>query len=180
MLIRSADDDDLDGLTFTHDAAWHECYANILPRDVLMSVTMDGRRSGWVAALADPNRQNVVCVIDGQIVGFASFGSARDADATPDTAELIGLYVHPRRWRQGIGRALWEAVAERVEARYWSTTLWVLRDNTRARRFYESVGFGPAIERERASSRLGGAIEVRYRRLTRPQLDLFSGHATLQ
>ncbi len=167
MLIRPANDHDLEGLAMTHVAAWHEAYADILPRDVLASVTIDRRRSGWVRALADPKRQNIVCDFDGEVAGFASFGTSRDGDATPDTAELIGLYVHPRYWRRGVGRALWIAVAEQVDAWYAATTLWVLRDNVRARRFYESVGFGPTIERERASPRLGGAVEVRYRRLAR-------------
>jgi hypothetical protein len=62
MLIRTADKNDLDGLTLTHVAAWHEAYADILSLDVLASVTIDRRRTGWVESLADPNRQNLVCV----------------------------------------------------------------------------------------------------------------------
>lgn len=165
MLIRRASDRDIEGLAMTHVAAWREAYADILPRDVIAAVTIDARRSGWIAALADPKRQNLVCEIGGEISGFASFGTSRDTDAGPDTAELIGLYVHPLHWRKGVGRALWVAVAEQVDARYAATTLWVLRDNIRGRRFYESVGFSPAVECERVSARLGGAVEVRYRRL---------------
>jgi RimJ/RimL family protein N-acetyltransferase len=41
--------------------------------------------------------------------------------------------------------------------------LWVLRDNTRARRFYERAGFAPDGATD-VLDRLGGVTEVRYRR----------------
>jgi RimJ/RimL family protein N-acetyltransferase len=52
-------------------------------------------------------------------------------------------------------------------AGYLSVTLWVLRDNRRARRFYERAGFAP----DGASNvldRLGGVTEVRSRRTLVP------------
>jgi len=41
--------------------------------------------------------------------------------------------------------------------------LWVLRDNSRARRFYERAGFAPDGVTD-VLERLGGVTEVRYRR----------------
>ena len=165
MVIRSPSFDDLEGLALTHVAAWHEAYADILPAAVSAAVGIEQRRNGWIAALADPNRHNLVCEIDGEIAGFASFGNSRDKDADGDTGELYALYVHPRRWRQGVGGALWRTVAVQLDMQYDAITVWVLRDNTPARAFYESVGFGPAIDREESFANLGGAVSVRYRRL---------------
>lgn len=36
----------------------------------------------------------LVAVTEDQLVGFASFGKSRDADATSEVGELCGLYVH--------------------------------------------------------------------------------------
>ena len=78
--------------------------------------------------------------------------------------ELYALYVHPAWWSTGTGRALMDRVlAGTAAAGYASITLWVPRDNARARRFYDRPGFAP----DGASNvldRLDGVIEVRYRR----------------
>ena len=49
------------------------------------------------------------------------------------------------------------------QAGFRAIVLWVLRDNQRARRFYERAGFAPdgAIN---VLTGLGGVIEVRYQR----------------
>ena len=109
------------------------------------------------------------------VVGYASFGPEVDvlapwpppvttAGAAGQVAELYALYVHPAWWSTGTGRALMDrALASTAKAGYPSITLWVLEANARARRFYERAGFSP----DGASNvlvRLGGVIEIRYRR----------------
>jgi GNAT superfamily N-acetyltransferase len=65
--------------------------------------------------------------LDGRIVGFAV---VREDD-------LDALYVAPGAQRRGVGAALFHrAQVARPDCFGW----WVFRDNTRARRFYESLG----------------------------------------
>ncbi len=79
-------------------------------------------------------------------------------------AELYALYVRPAWWSTGTGRALMERVLARTGAAgYQSVTLWVLRDNERARRFYERAGFAPDGATNVLAG-LGDILEVRYRR----------------
>ena len=55
---------------------------------------------------------------------------------------LDGLYVLPEWWSRGIGRALHDEVLERQRAAGAERcNLWVLEENTRARRFYERLGW---------------------------------------
>jgi GNAT superfamily N-acetyltransferase len=83
-------------------------------------------------------------------------------------AELYALYVHPAWWSTGTGRALMERVLARSSrAGYSSITLWVLRDNQRARRFYEKAGFA-ADGATNVLTGLGGVPELRYRRTLDP------------
>jgi GNAT superfamily N-acetyltransferase len=116
------------------------------------------------------------------VVGYASFGPEVDvlgaswphpvtrAGAEGRVAELYALYVHPAWWSTGTGRALMDRVLARTSgAGYPDITLWVLKGNVRARRFYERAGFSP----DGASNvldRLGGVMEVRYRRTLSSQV----------
>jgi GNAT superfamily N-acetyltransferase len=110
------------------------------------------------------------------IVGYASFGPETDVLSAPwphplttsgedgSVAELYALYVRPAWWSTGTGRALMERVLARTSgAGYLSITLWVLRDNRRARRFYERAGFAPDGTTN-VLHRLGDVTELRYRR----------------
>ncbi len=114
------------------------------------------------------------------VVGYASFGPETDVlnAAWPHptstdgedgrVGELYALYVRPAWWSTGTGRALMDRVLARSSrAGYRSITLWVLRDNQRARRFYQRAGFAPDGATN-VLSRLGGVTELRYRRALDP------------
>ena len=116
------------------------------------------------------------------IVGYASFGPETDVLSAPwphplttdgedgSVAELYALYVRPAWWSTGTGRALMERVLARTSgAGYRSITLWVLRDNLRARRFYERAGFAPDGATN-VLRRLADVTELRYRRALNPWL----------
>jgi GNAT superfamily N-acetyltransferase len=110
-----------------------------------------------------------------EIIGFAAFGPERGEEDQPDEpqpdppdldrAELYALYVLPRHWSSGVGRALVDrALALAAEAGYADISLWVLEGNERGRQFYEQAGFAGTGE-SAALSRLGGVSGIRYRRL---------------
>jgi ribosomal protein S18 acetylase RimI-like enzyme len=80
------------------------------------------------------------------------------------TGELYALYVTPDWWSAGVGRALMDSVLAALrEAGYTSAVLWVLADNTRARRFYDRAGFAPDGVTNILAG-LGGVLEFRYAR----------------
>jgi ribosomal protein S18 acetylase RimI-like enzyme len=108
------------------------------------------------------------------VIGFAAFGSERGADDRPgqplpgppdqDRAELYALYVLPRHWSSGAGRALVDrSLALLAAAGYADVSLWVLEGNDRGRRFYEQAGFAGTGE-SAVLSRIGGVSGLRYRR----------------
>ncbi len=70
----------------------------------------------------------LVAVVDGEVAGFAGF--------TED--EVTWLYVDPARYRQGIGRALLDAVLREAGR---PLALDVLVGNTAALALYQSAGF---------------------------------------
>ena len=83
-----------------------------------------------------PRVQDVRRPRDGEIVGFAGSGPARDKDA-PRFRELYFIYLLDAFHGTGIGQKLFDAVVEPAEGLY----LWVADDNPRAHRFYTRNGF---------------------------------------
>lgn len=160
--------DDVDAVADLRVRGWQAAYAGMVPQAYLDAMSVEEDARSRRAAFADPRSRAVHLVADDGTgaVGWAAYGPYRGTPPGPDTGELYALYVRPELVGTGVGRALVEA----VHARLWrdegcaGCALWVLRDNARARRFYEAAGYRPdgAVQRED----LGGreVAEVRYRR----------------
>jgi ribosomal protein S18 acetylase RimI-like enzyme len=190
VVIRAASAADAAQVAAVQREAWFAAYEGIISSEIIDRVTApdDGARVRQTFRTR-PWQHMLVAVAADQaapgptgepaasgIVGYASFGPETDVQSAPwphplttdgedgSVAELYALYVSPAWWSTGTGRLLMEQVLARTsEAGYQSITLWVLRDNRRARRFYERAGFAP----DGATNvlvRLGGVTELRYRR----------------
>lgn len=80
----------------------------------------------------------------------------------PGIAELCELYVDPFFQQTGVGRALMAFFLEEAARQARTVRLWVIRDNARARAFYEAFGFAPTGEERLVEGT--GVVEIRYRR----------------
>lgn len=147
---------------------WRAAYAGIIPRSYLDRMTVEADTRKRLEFFKGPKAGTTDLVaVDtlGQVVGWACFGPCRDAGAGPAAGELYALYVRPDLIGSGIGRALLEAVHTRAVAHgYDLVLLWVLDENTTARRFYERAGYAcdGAVQ---ADDYDGVSVaEVRYRR----------------
>ncbi|MGH3257834.1 MAG: GNAT family N-acetyltransferase [Streptosporangiaceae bacterium] len=192
VVIRSASAADAAQIAAVMQASWRAAYEDIIAPEVIGRVTAsDGgarirqsfRTRPWQktfvaveAPASQPAARRKRDAADG-IVGYAFFGPEQDVLGAPwphplspegeqgQVAELYALYVHPAWWSTGTGRALMDRVLDTVTvAGYLSVRLWVLRDNFRARRFYERAGFAPDGASHTLNG-LGGVTEVRYRRV---------------
>ena len=117
---------------------WQETYADLVDPARLGDLLgrVDERVERWREILVGPSRHRVASD-DGKLVGFASVGSPRDEDAVT-ALELFALYTRRSHWGTGLGHRLLQDALGDAPA-----TLWVLRDNERARRFYAAHGFVP-------------------------------------
>jgi GNAT superfamily N-acetyltransferase len=188
VVIRSASAADAAQIAAVMRASWRAAYEGIIAPEIIDRVTApDGgarvrqsfRTRPWqktvVAVAAQPESPRHPDATAG-IVGYAFFGPEQDVLGAPwphplstagergRVAELYALYVHPAWWSTGTGRELMDRVLEASSAaRYLSVRLWVLRDNSRARRFYERAGFAPDGASHILEG-LGGVTEIRYGR----------------
>ncbi len=136
-------------LARVHVQAWRESYRGLLPEDYLrrLSAPLHARR--WRARLLRLDEITLAAESqDGALVAYASGQAAREAHG-PFEGEITTLYVLRAAQRIGLGRALMTGVARALADRgAHSLVVWVLRDNRRARDFYEGLGGAPAGERD--------------------------------
>ena len=163
--IEPATDLDARAIAQVHVLAWQHAYRDLLPADYLAGLSVDWRETVWRDAIALGEPQVLVARLVGEVIGFASFGRSRDADAPAGCAELWAIYLSLTAWSRGIGRALWQAARDALAAQgFGSVTLWVMEGNARAIRFYEAAGF--VLDADSAKRfEIGGQplVEVRYR-----------------
>lgn len=136
-MIRKATEQDRMTLGKIYCLSWREAYKNIVPDEYLNSLT-DER------CAPPPNKINskdtLVIEDNGTIVGLARFGEARDKGCE-NTGELWSIYILPDFWMKGFGQLLFSSVVKELEkSGYIKFYLWVLKNNLRARRFYEKMG----------------------------------------
>ena len=164
--IRRATRADAAAIAAVHVDGWRWGYRGQLPDAVLdaLGSTLERRATFWRDETARQDVAVWVVEVDERVVGFASFGAARDADAEPGTGELYLIYLSEMAAGRGIGRALHEHVLAELRRRgHRRAVLWTLETNARARRFYETAGWRLEGARK-TESRPGYELrEVRYR-----------------
>jgi RimJ/RimL family protein N-acetyltransferase len=167
LRIRLAIPADAEAIARLHLASYRAAYHGLIPAGILSSLRSEDEEQRWQAALHDPRRRTLVAEDDDAgpaLIGFAEVGPSRDDDADAGTGELIALHVTQAHWRHGLGRTLnGLAIATLASQDFWTATLWVLTGNSRARAFYEAMGWhhdGSARELEASGNQIA---EVRYR-----------------
>ena len=94
----------------------------------------------WARGAFDPQ---------GRLVGIAAFRPERDATRlVPGVAHINAMFVHPDRWRQGIGGELLDLAEREMRSRkYLWARLWT-PEGAPARAFYETRDYRPEGRRE--------------------------------
>ncbi|MDE5993711.1 MAG: GNAT family N-acetyltransferase [Oscillospiraceae bacterium] len=130
-------EDDRNALSRIYEESWRFAYSGIIPQDYLDSIP----KGQWAASADKPNISTLVLVADGEMVGTASFCPSRFEDMA-GWGEIVSIYLLPDHMGKGYGKMLFaEAVRGLEEMGFRDIFLWVLEENTNARRFYERQGF---------------------------------------
>lgn len=152
LQIRDADAGDASRIAGLHVRSWRAAYAPFVPAAYLESLDQDAHRlSYWQPAFAhvEPGWRAWVAFWAGIPAGFASVAPRRpDALPTKEVPEGLGWLEHihlaPELRGRGVGRPLFaHALAALRADGFTEAVLWVYRDNTPARRFYERAGWAP-------------------------------------
>lgn len=155
-MFREANQDDLLNLADLERDANLAALGHIFPPD-RFPFPLDDVLARWKLVLDDPGA--VVLVRD------SADRSGLDAYAAYDDSTLRHLAVHPERWGQGLATAAVETALHAMDLRGTTiASLWVLRENHRARRLYSYLGWRETDD-VREAAWPPHPLEVRYTRL---------------
>lgn len=155
QLVDACTEEHFRDMSLLHALGWRAAYRDCIPADYLAREITDSR---WVSVFRKNYEEGVyrgLLLYDRDTpLCCATYGPARVDQSAGDTVcsfhspdlaawgELISLYAHPHHWGQGYGSIVMEEVLRRMgTAGYPGCFLYVLRENNRARRFYEKHGF---------------------------------------
>ena len=156
--IRTAVPTDADAIAAAHIEGWRVGYRHLLPDEYLDAPSFAQQRRDrwrlWTWADGLPGSEMYVPVLDGAVVGFGHCGAERvqplcdqsgkgDAvETSHERGEVYGFYLHPSAWGSGAALPLIQRCHSHLrDAGFDEAVLWVLRDNPRARAFYEKAGW---------------------------------------
>lgn len=138
--IRRAGFSDISDMSEVVDSAWRKNYRDIFSDEVIERYTGKHRRDSFIGLITNGTDIRVLSV-DGRITALCAF---RALENEHGCAEIMLMYVHSDRQRQGLGgRLLSHILSELREAGYTRAVLDTAEKNEGARRFYEKQGFTP-------------------------------------
>lgn len=146
-IIRCAEAADADAIARVQAASWQETYVGLLPASILSAETIEDKAARWKRTLGDRADFGTIAVCiaenDGHPCGFASGCQQRTEALKKEgfAGEISAIYVLQRFQRGGTGTALLRAVASSLlEQGIAAASLWCLKSNCVAKRFYERLG----------------------------------------
>ena len=128
-------DAEIKGKAYVHWKSWQEAYPGIVDQQYLDSLTLDKCET-----IAFRWTDNIIVAKDGDsVIGFVAFGKYRN-DELENAGEVFAVYILSQYYGKGVGYRLIQAAHSEL-ADYSKIAVWVLKENTRAIRFYERCGY---------------------------------------
>jgi len=165
MGVRRATVDDAEAFERIRIATWQATYRGLFPDAVLdqMQPNVERRRDRLRDLSESRTEFCFVAEVAAEVVGFAICCPERTGDPVY-RGEVAAIYVLPSHQGKGLGRALIRESVRELAARGMTTLLiWVLRENSIGRAFYDRLG--GIARREKPVEMPGipeGHVEVAY------------------
>jgi ribosomal protein S18 acetylase RimI-like enzyme len=145
--IRAAVPADVEAIHHVSVASCRAAYEDVLDDDAFLRRVDDPSRVDALRARLDDAGSDgslvYLVAVDERVVGFLQLvsGSRRPEHVAEDAAYLKSLYVHPDRWRDGIGSRLLDAGLARAPDGLDRVLVGVLAANHVGRELYERRDF---------------------------------------
>jgi GNAT superfamily N-acetyltransferase len=143
IYIRNAREEDAIILGSIYSQSYRAAFKGIIPDNILEGVfSPEKRAEGLHKEILEGAPTNAVLFDEDKPVGLLTYGKPKDEEAEDDAVEIWRIYLLPSYWGQNLGAPLMNWGIDEIKGKgYKKITLWVLEENSRARRFYEKLGF---------------------------------------
>jgi GNAT superfamily N-acetyltransferase len=168
LVVREARPGDARVIAEVSVASRRWSYRDLVAKGDLEALSVEQTTADFAEGLAElpPGAAVFVAERAGRVVGYAYVLPSPDADVPAETSELGSLYVTEEVAGTEVAPALMDTAIQHSRAAGQSVlTLWVRRENGRARRFYEKHGMREdGAERRRPHDVLPTEMnEIRFR-----------------
>ena len=144
IVVRKVLQEEASDYAICHIKCWQAAYKGIIPDENLSNMLTN------MEQIVEKTRQNIckssgdefsIITLDGKIIGKLGYGHCRDEDKI-NAGEIYAIYLLPEYWDKGYGRQMMEYILSNLKNMgFHEVVIWVLKENIRARIFYEKFGF---------------------------------------
>lgn len=145
-----------------HSASWQKAYRGLIPDEVVDCFTAESRAEAFAEAISARPEEYYLFTVDGNPAGLALLYKSHEENLPDSVGEIYALYFHPDYWGTAAPHEGIQFCMERLkQLGFTAITIWVLKDNLRARKFYEKHGF--TLDGEEREITIGKSFtELRY------------------
>ncbi|MBP1996684.1 GNAT family N-acetyltransferase [Paenibacillus eucommiae] len=163
--IRWACINDCHDLSIVHLESYRAAYRGIMPDDFLNKMTLEDRSLHVQNLLKTSAKRIAILRVDGATIGYAEVGKCEDKDLDETWVEIFAIYLLKEYSGRGFGSHLMGWVLDKVlELGHSRASLWVLKENTDAIKFYEKLDF-KSDGTERVIKRGKTLVQMRFQKL---------------
>ena len=162
--VRKATVADVPAVCVVRQRSWRAAYRGLMPQPVIDSIDLGTMWSTWRASVERPPSPSMQLFVGGPPGAVHSYVFVRPADGRPHSGQVAAIYSDPTAWGTRAGWDVFSTGVEHLKAEGFSDlSLWMLKGNERAGRFYERAGWRPDGEEQTTTTAEGSYVEVRYR-----------------
>lgn len=160
LVIRQAILSDIKHLATIQTNSWRDSFSGILtPETLLKHTNLDSCEKLLESVFISQKGTFYIALFNSIPCGevFWCLGSE-----IVNSAEIVAFHITKSFWKNGIGTALLQHMINEIQSTQKDCIyLWVFQENSRARRFYEKLGF--STDNCIRNSRLDNVTEIRYK-----------------
>ncbi len=162
--VRKATVADVPAVCIVRQRSWRVAYRGLMPQAVIDSLDLGTMWSSWRASVDRPASPSMQLFISGPPGEVHSYALVRRADGSHAAGEVAAMYSDPTAWGTTAGWAAFSTAVDHLKAEgFTELSLWMLKGNERAGRFYERAGWRPDGHEQTTTTAAGSYVEVRYR-----------------
>ncbi len=138
MIVRNMKKtDNLSLIADVYIASFIETYKDFVPENILNEINQED----WLRTVEN-HKDFFVMLQHQEVIGTASI-----SEGIEDAGEIESIYLNHDYVDQGYGRLLLNAMVKELSERgYLTAFLWDIKENVRAKKFYEKNGFKASSE----------------------------------